>query len=365
VSKSSRSRAGLAARELKPIPLAPMPENPLVSVLTANYNYARFVGEAIRSVQRQTYTNWEMIVCDDGSTDNSLEVVESYARCDCRITLLRQKNGGQASALNTAYAASRGEVISLLDADDTWSADKVERTLRSFVGRPTAGFAIHRLQPVSASGRRIDRPFPVVLAEGWVAPRALDRGGLTLDFPWASGLSFRRPVARELFPIPLTFRRSADGYLMQVAQFCSEIVPEASALARYRIHGANIVAAVHISPTVIAKSLEDQENIRAAQRRYLALNHGPGLAEFIRPNPESLAEAALALHLLGTWGDGRLAAGTPSELLGSLPAGARKKVWRLLMALPRPLGRKALDIWWGTSFVKRLLRPMFPRLRTE
>ena len=81
MSKTLSDQVDLIARELWPIPLPPWPENPLVSILTANYNYAQFIGEAIESVQKQTYTNWEMLICDDGSTDNSCEIAGSCARC--------------------------------------------------------------------------------------------------------------------------------------------------------------------------------------------------------------------------------------------------------------------------------------------
>src|SRR6266852_6280716 len=88
---------------LKPVELAPLCENPLISLLTANYNYARYLGEAIESALGQTYTNFELIVCDDGSTDNSCEVAEHYVRRDPRVRLVRKQNGGQVSATNAAY----------------------------------------------------------------------------------------------------------------------------------------------------------------------------------------------------------------------------------------------------------------------
>src|SRR5579863_8833232 len=91
------------AQLLKPIELPPLCENPLISVLTANFNYGRYIGEAIESVLGQTYTNFEMIVCDDGSTDDSCEVVKRFLQRDPRIRLVRKQNGGQTSAANAAY----------------------------------------------------------------------------------------------------------------------------------------------------------------------------------------------------------------------------------------------------------------------
>ena len=89
------------ADPLLPVPLAALPGTPLVSVLIGNFNYARFLPEAIESVFRQSYPHFEICICDDGSTDNSLDIIKGYAECDGRIRWLSQGNAG--------YAA-RGEI---------------------------------------------------------------------------------------------------------------------------------------------------------------------------------------------------------------------------------------------------------------
>src|ERR1700748_2758334 len=100
--------------ELSSIGLRPLPANPLVSILVSNYNYGRFIAESIQSVLDQTYSNFELVICDDGSTDDSVRIVEEYARKDARVRLIRKANGGQASGFNAAFAASRGEILALL-----------------------------------------------------------------------------------------------------------------------------------------------------------------------------------------------------------------------------------------------------------
>lgn len=87
----------------------------LVSIIINNYNYSQFLGEAIDSALSQTYPNTEVIVVDDGSTDNSQHLIASYAT---QILPLLKNNGGQASALNAGFRISRGEIIIFLDADD-------------------------------------------------------------------------------------------------------------------------------------------------------------------------------------------------------------------------------------------------------
>src|SRR6202035_4731154 len=75
------------------LPLPPMVHEPLVSILMSNYNYGQYISEAVESVLRQTYTRLELVVCDDGSTDRSCEVIEAYRRQDRRITLICKQNG--------------------------------------------------------------------------------------------------------------------------------------------------------------------------------------------------------------------------------------------------------------------------------
>ncbi len=95
-----------------------MSPNPKLSILINNYNYGRFLGEAIDSALAQTYRNIEIIVVDDGSTDNSCEIIAGYGD---RIIPILKENGGQASAFNAGFAISTGEWIALLDSDDVFS----------------------------------------------------------------------------------------------------------------------------------------------------------------------------------------------------------------------------------------------------
>src|SRR5580658_6500060 len=108
-------------------------DSPFVSILINNYNYGRFLGEAVRSAIAQSYWNREIIVVDDGSTDNSLPIAQSFGNM---IRLIAKQNGGQASAFNAGFAASRGQIICLLDADDVFLPGKVERIVEVFRENP-------------------------------------------------------------------------------------------------------------------------------------------------------------------------------------------------------------------------------------
>ena len=104
---------------------------PRVSVIMPAYNAERFIEEAIGSVIRQTFQDWELLVIDDGSTDATVAVVEKLARTDSRITLLRNEvNMGVAKTRNRGLDLCRGRFAALLDSDDIWHPQKLERQLQ-------------------------------------------------------------------------------------------------------------------------------------------------------------------------------------------------------------------------------------------
>lgn len=102
-------------------------DHPLVSVIIPAYNASAFIEETLDSARTQTYQNLEILVVDDGSQDETPQIVEAAAAEDARVRLLRQKNQGVAAARNHAIEASSGEFIAPLDADDLWFSEKIER----------------------------------------------------------------------------------------------------------------------------------------------------------------------------------------------------------------------------------------------
>lgn len=102
----------------------------LVSIITPSYNSEKFIAKAIESVLAQTYQNWEMIIVDDKSQDNSIEIIETYIEKDRRIRLIKlKKNTGVAFARNQAIQESKGSYIAFLDSDDLWLSEKLEKQL--------------------------------------------------------------------------------------------------------------------------------------------------------------------------------------------------------------------------------------------
>lgn len=101
----------------------------LVSIITPCYNGAKYISETIDSVIAQTYTEWEMIIVDDGSKDNSAQIISGYAAKDSRIRLISQENAGSAAARNNGIRNASGQYIALLDADDLWLPEFLEKQI--------------------------------------------------------------------------------------------------------------------------------------------------------------------------------------------------------------------------------------------
>lgn len=102
----------------------------LVSIITPSYNCSKYVGKCIESIQAQTYTNWELLITDDCSTDNTVEIIESYVSLDERIKLFKlPNNSGAGVARNNSIREAQGRYIAFCDSDDLWSHDKLEKQL--------------------------------------------------------------------------------------------------------------------------------------------------------------------------------------------------------------------------------------------
>lgn len=118
---------GLNRLIVKMINWSDLMESPLISIVMPMYNSETFVSKAIDSILEQTYTNWELIIVDDGSHDHSVEVVMSYVEKNHRIQLLKnKKNSGIAITRNKAIQSTKGKYIAFLDSDDRWYPKKLE-----------------------------------------------------------------------------------------------------------------------------------------------------------------------------------------------------------------------------------------------
>lgn len=123
----------------------------LVSIVTPAYKAEKVVAETIRSVQAQSYRDWEMLVVDDGSPDGTADVVAELARSDARVRLIRQANAGPAMARQKALDHARGRYVAFLDSDDLWLPGKLERQL-AFMDAHRAALSYTAFRRIQADG---------------------------------------------------------------------------------------------------------------------------------------------------------------------------------------------------------------------
>lgn len=213
-----------------------MPQ-PLVSIVIINYNYARFLRNAIDSSLAQTYRNIEVIVVDDGSTDDSRAVIASAHEC---VIPVLKSNGGQASAVNAGFARSTGEVVIFLDADDVLLPEAVERVVAAFEAEPAPAKVHYPLELADASGAPIGRLEPSGALMSGDLSRQIARH-YWYGSPPTSGNAFPRRVLEHLFPIPEeVFRTGAERFLVDLAPLFGPVIALAEPLAHYRQHGTNM-----------------------------------------------------------------------------------------------------------------------------
>lgn len=142
------------------------PDEPLVSVVITSYNYAQYLPVAVESVLRQSYNQYEVIIVNDGSTDNTDDVVGPYLS-NPKIRYVKQHNLGQASAKNTGIRNSAGDFIAFLDADDIWRETKLETQMKLF-NHTMVGVVYSRMRFISQVGEPVDQGVP----NRYLTPRA-------------------------------------------------------------------------------------------------------------------------------------------------------------------------------------------------
>ncbi|HWP40316.1 MAG TPA: glycosyltransferase [Tepidisphaeraceae bacterium] len=211
--------------------------NPQVSIIIDNYNYGRYLPQAIDSALNQTIDDVEVIVVDDGSCDNSRQIIESY---QTRIRAILKDNGGQASALNAGFQLSRGRVVIFLDADDMLAPTAAE-VASCWLDRTGAAKVHWPMRVIDASGLPTGRLHPSgPLPDGEFADTLIGEGPWMADNPPTSGNAWSRETLHALMPIPPSqYRIAADAYLLTLAPLLGPIRSIDHPLSCYRLHGRN------------------------------------------------------------------------------------------------------------------------------
>ncbi|MEO1636911.1 MAG: glycosyltransferase [Cyanobacteria bacterium J06631_9] len=213
-----------------------------VSIIINNYNYERFIAEAIDSALSQIYTNIEVIVVDDGSTDSSRDVIRSYGD---RILPLFQPNGKQGAAFNNGFAHSKGDIIIFLDADDYLYPQAVEHIVTAW--QPGISKVHYHLDVVGAEGEPRGYAVPpaaVSLDQGDLSQKVIEAAGYIGVS--TSGNALSRAALSQVTPIPKKYATTSDDYLSVLIPFFGEVVAISQSLGAYRIHDSNQWAMVEV-----------------------------------------------------------------------------------------------------------------------
>lgn len=205
-----------------------------VSVIIPNYNYGRFLSQAIESVLSQSVPCKEIIVVDDGSTDNSLDILDRYKE---RVNVVRQSNCGVGFARNVGVHKSSGDIVAFLDADDYWFPQKIEKQVESFLADEEIGLVTCGMQEFDGNGVILQNHNQSI--SGWVADKIAAFNNPII----ASGSAIA--IRRNVFEKAGGFDTRKELHPSEDWEFCYRIarvnkiafVPEL--LVHYRNHGNN------------------------------------------------------------------------------------------------------------------------------
>lgn len=213
-----------------------------VSVVINNYNYGCFLEQAIQSALEQTYANTEVVVVDDGSTDDSRRIIAGYRD---RITPVFKTNGGQGSTFNAGFASAEGDVIIFLDADDMLANSAVDQAVSLF-DKPEVVKVHWPLCEIDRDGVATGIIHPKgELPQGDLRREILENGPASLLNPPTSGNAWRRNYLEKVLPMPEELYRTwADAYLQELAPLFGEMRAISTPQGFYRVHGDNAYATI-------------------------------------------------------------------------------------------------------------------------
>lgn len=274
----------------------------LVSVIIPAYNQGYFLAEAIDSVLAQTYTEFEIIIVDDGSTDNTAQVAQSYA--DRRVRYVYQENGGLSSARNAGIRCAQGAYISYLDSDDRFLPQKLEILVDFLKHHPEIGFVAGQAVPIDEHGNHIgkifDTPIPsdprqlllgnplhvgsILVRQQWQKQAGFFDETLRSYEDWDMWLRLARAGCQLHYvsrPVSLyrfhTAQMTRDGTQMTTATFAvlDKVFQDPTLPQAWRQFEDQAYAQAYLRKTAQAYRIRDYETGQESLRQ--AVQHNPGL----------------------------------------------------------------------------------------
>lgn len=199
----------------------------LVSVITPMYNAAEYLALTIESVLRQTYPDWELILIDDCSEDDTLEIAKKYEAADARIMTLRmEQNSGMAESINRGCEKAQGQYIAFLDSDDLWLPQKLETQI-AFMQEKDCAISCSSYVQINAEGTKEGRTF-----------KALERADyrrVLLDCPVGHSTVMYDVTKLGIQVVPNIRKRSDDALWLQILKVVPYIWGLQETLVQYRL----------------------------------------------------------------------------------------------------------------------------------
>ncbi len=246
-------------------------ELPLFSVIITNYNYARYLGQCIRSVLSQDYPNFEVIVVDDGSQDDSLTTIESFGPA---LKVVRKINGGMLSSWNSGWMQARGDMILILDADDFLVPGALAVHARALSDKAVVHSQGYQMI-VDENGQPNGRKYP--------DRRPQDSGLLEIVLRFGpggyiatatSGNAWSRTFFEQVFPLPESRTVGGDALLFDIAPMYGRTVTTETVVASYRFHGASMGDEKAVFSARNISAIVDGHEFRARRVRTIAESLG-------------------------------------------------------------------------------------------
>jgi len=204
----------------------------LVSIITPTYNCGKFIGQTIESVLNQSYQNWEMIIVDDCSTDNTKEIVEKYVKQDKRIKYyVLEVNSGAAVARTKAMQLASGEYIAFLDSDDLWMPDKLEKQIL-FMKVNDFNFTCTAYEQIDEEGNPLNK---IIKTKS-----KTDYNGILLSCPVGNSTVMYNAEKLGKFVVPNIRKRNDDALWLQILKKEKYIYGMSDVLMKYRVRTNSI-----------------------------------------------------------------------------------------------------------------------------
>jgi glycosyltransferase involved in cell wall biosynthesis len=204
----------------------------LVSIITPTYNCGKFIGETIESVQNQTYQNWEMIIIDDQSTDDTKETVRRYTEIDHRIKYyLLEENSGAAVARTKAMELANGKYMAFLDSDDLWYSNKLIKQI-SFMKKNNYSFTCTAYEQIDEANKLLNKVIKTIPKTNY--------NRLLLDCPVGNSTVMYDVEKLGKFQVPNIRKRNDDALWLKILKIEKNIYGMNEVLMKYRIRENSI-----------------------------------------------------------------------------------------------------------------------------